>query len=547
MDDLIMEYDLCDYSVIDASTGVQQLSLKSAETKMVELALSQSPLSSPGVGDSPISDTESPDSFAVISHSNSLNSEYILSCRKQQNSNIQNLRNIEIFAQPQSTQRPCYASDFSDKPPRYIRGVRKELNGKTYKHPAVRIPDTYFNSNRIFYIRVTLTTVELEDGRRYIHPNSLEIVNRGSRSEVLSYSKGILYRITGNDVDSNEIMIFDNLVAIKCKQRQLEDYGDLISFQTGKRCPNTAAKTPKQMIADYQLQKSQLAFSVFERVGQGQWQHIETIFSDVMQEEKEGQNMRTISAKSVFYDKFRSTNKTSDVNQWEFVQGTGENGWGTGQKQYYTVNVDKNARCENGRVIIEARKENYKGCEYTSARLRSKQSFRYGRFEIRAKLPSIKGTWSSFVLRPAVHTYGHAMWPDNGEINLMSHLGRDPTTIRSSVYTKSNNPLQNNTPSNTAEVLDAKTHFKTYTLIWSPDEIEMFVRLNDGDKDDRRILIWEKLDRDWQFWPFDQEFHLEIFLAVGGDDAGNEIDDHQFPERLEIEYVRFKPMGEGEE
>ncbi|CAF1665641.1 unnamed protein product, partial [Adineta ricciae] len=149
--------------------------------------------------------------------------------------------------------------------------------------------------------------------------------------------------------------------------------------------------------------------------------------------------------------------------------------------------------------------------------------------------------------RPAVHTYGHAMWPDNGEINLMSHLGRDPTTIRSSVYTKSNNPLQNNTPSNTAEVLDAKTHFKTYTLIWSPDEIEMFVRLNDGDKDDRRILIWEKLDRDWQFWPFDQEFHLEIFLAVGGDDAGNEIDDHQFPERLEIEYVRFKPMGEGEE
>ncbi|CAF1469692.1 unnamed protein product [Adineta ricciae] len=472
---------------------------------------------------------------------------------KQSTTSPQSLSNIQMFVQPKQNQRPCYASDFKDKPPRYIRGVHTELNRKTYDYPAVRIPDNYLTSNRIFWIRVSLMTVELADGKRYIHPYTLQTPNTPDWLDERKKHTSVYYPITETSVDSNGVMVFNKLVVTKRKQEQLEKYGDLISLQTDEECPNTGKPDAKQMIGDYQLKKSQLAFSVYEDVGQSQYHYMETIFSGVMQEGKEvrseeSQKTRTTSVTRVCHDEFHSTNKISDVNEWEFVEGIGENSCGTGLKQYYTVNVDKNARFgENGHLIIEARKEKCRGCEYTSARLRSKQSFRYGRFEIRAKLPSAKGTWSSFTLFPAVYTHDRAMWPDNGEISLMSHVGRDPTTIRSSVYTKSNNPSQNNTPSNTAEVLDATIYFKTYTLIWSPDEIEMFVRLNDEDKDDRRILIWEKQDRDWQFWPFDQEFHLEIFLAVGGDVAGNEIDDHQFPARLEIEYVRFKPMGEGEE
>ena len=111
--------------------------------------------------------------------------------------------------------------------------------------------------------------------------------------------------------------------------------------------------------------------------------HLFFLFFGRVVRSQKAQNTRTTSVTRIYHDEFHSGNKKSNVNEWEFVEGTGENGWGTGQKQYYTVNVDKNARCENGRVIIEARKENYKGCEYTSARLRSKQSFRYGRFEVR--------------------------------------------------------------------------------------------------------------------------------------------------------------------
>ena len=83
---------------------------------------------------------------------------------------------------------------------------------------------------------------------------------------------------------------------------------------------------------------------------------------------------------SAFYDEFQSD--TIDTNKWEFLEGTGENGWGTHQKQYYTGIVDGNARCENGRLIIKAQKEPYKGCQFTSARLRSRETFRYGRLEV---------------------------------------------------------------------------------------------------------------------------------------------------------------------
>ncbi|CAF1532244.1 unnamed protein product, partial [Adineta ricciae] len=104
----------------------------------------------------------------VMEHSSSINS--LETTAKQSTTPTQSLSNIQMFVQPKQNQRPCYASDFKDKPPRYIRGVHKELNRKTYDYPAVRIPDNYLNSNRIFYIRVSLVTVELADGNRYIHP-----------------------------------------------------------------------------------------------------------------------------------------------------------------------------------------------------------------------------------------------------------------------------------------------------------------------------------------------------------------------------------------
>ncbi|CAF1020241.1 unnamed protein product [Adineta ricciae] len=445
---------------------------------------------------------------------------------------------IEIFAQPSSTQQSCTKSESKGRTVRFIHGVHNELNGEIYDCPAIRISEKYFNANRPYFICVTLTTVEV-NGNCYIHPCPLEIHEAEYQKGIGHFDRSILYPINANTVDRNGIMKFDKLIIIKATQKDLKS---LVPFELSNE-HQTTTKRPKKTASNDQLKYLQLAFSVGELRNPQLFQPFEKIFSDVMREMEEGESEAVQSTQMsngalIFYDNFQSDK--IDLTKWEFLEGTGENGWGTHQKQYHTGSVDDNARCENGRLVIEARKQQYKGYRFTSARLRSRKTFRYGRLEIRARLPPAKGTWSSFLLLPVKRTYGNAMWPENGEINVMSHLGRTPGIVRSSLCTKKNNPLCNSILIDEVKIPDGMDHFKTYSLEWTPDRIEMFVRLNDTDENDTSILAFEKHNRDWKFWPFDQEFHLEIYLGVGGDVAGDDIDEDQFPQRFEIEYVSFQ-------
>ncbi|CAF3553714.1 unnamed protein product [Adineta steineri] len=222
-----------------------------------------------------------------------------------------------------------------------------------------------------------------------------------------------------------------------------------------------------------------------------------------------------------------------DMSKWKF--DVGGNGWGNEEVQYYTDNYQKNAWCENGQLIIEARKENYKNKRFTSARLISKQAFLYGRLQIRAKLPSAKGTWSSLYLIPENRTYGNIMWPDNGAIYLMAHLGHDWTTVTAGIATKSNNQQWN-----AVEVSNATIEYMIYTLQWEPDKMEMFVGSNEKQALLTRIFVWEKSNTDWTQWPFDKPFRIHMNLAIGGTAGGKHgIDEGAFPQRMEIDWVRF--------
>jgi len=93
-----------------------------------------------------------------------------------------------------------------------------------------------------------------------------------------------------------------------------------------------------------------------------------------------------------------------DLNKWDFDEGG--KGWGNNEEEYYTRNRLENARCElfpgssNGRLIIEARKENYENRQFTSARLKSKSSWTYGRLQIRALLPTGRGLWPALWMLP---------------------------------------------------------------------------------------------------------------------------------------------------
>jgi beta-glucanase (GH16 family) len=74
----------------------------------------------------------------------------------------------------------------------------------------------------------------------------------------------------------------------------------------------------------------------------------------------------------------------------------------------------ENAEVVNGHLFVRAIKEKYEGNEYTSARLvtRGKMDFRYGKIEIRARLPKGRGVWAAFWMLSSKEP---RVWPDDGE------------------------------------------------------------------------------------------------------------------------------------
>jgi len=210
----------------------------------------------------------------------------------------------------------------------------------------------------------------------------------------------------------------------------------------------------------------------------------------------------------------------------------GGHGWGNQELQYYTQNRLENARVADGKLIIEARRESWEGSEYTSARLvtKNKGDWTYGLFEIRAKLPSGRGTWPAIWMLPTTSTYGG--WPNSGEIDIMEHVGFDPGWVHGSVHTKSYYWQIGTQKTERIRVADAQTAFHVYTLEWSPEKIQVGV-------DTTRYFAFSNEGTGWEVWPFNNDFHLVLNIAVGGAWGGQQgVDPSIFPQRLEVDYVR---------
>jgi beta-glucanase (GH16 family) len=221
-----------------------------------------------------------------------------------------------------------------------------------------------------------------------------------------------------------------------------------------------------------------------------------------------------------------------DPAKWDY--DVGGHGWGNHELQFYTRARPENARVEDGRLIIEARREKWEGRDYTSARLvtKGRADWTYGRFEIRARLPLGRGTWPAIWMLPTRWDLGSGDWPDVGEIDIMEHVGYDPGVIHASTHSKLHQWRANTQRTATLAVPDAGTAFHTYVLEWEPDEIRIAV-------DDRFYFTSRRDGGDWQSWPFFRPFHLVLNLAVGGDWGGVKgVDAAAFPQRLEVDYVR---------
>jgi len=230
----------------------------------------------------------------------------------------------------------------------------------------------------------------------------------------------------------------------------------------------------------------------------------------------------------VWSDEFDYTG-LPDSTKWNY--DVGGNGWGNHELEYYTSKRTENARVENGNLIIEARKESWQGMNYTSARLltKGKMSWQYGKIETRAKLPRGRGTW------PAIWMLGDTnplKWPDDGEVDIMEHVGFDQGIVHGSVHCKKYNWVIGNGKTATTPVMDCSDSFHVYAVEWDNNNLNISV-------DSTSYMSFSNEHSGYDAWPFDNKLFMILNIAVGGNWGGQKgVDDSVWPQQMLIDYVR---------
>jgi len=249
----------------------------------------------------------------------------------------------------------------------------------------------------------------------------------------------------------------------------------------------------------------------------------------------------------VWHDEF-DTDGAIDDTKWsheEWAPGRVNNEW-----QRYT-NRTENSRVENGKLIIEARKDLDQvtdGTEYSSARIhtRGKSDFLYGRIEVNAKLPNGVGTWPAIWMMPS-NFYKYATtcteatgwvdgcdaWPNSGEIDMMEHVGYDTGKVHATVHNLAGYWVNGQQRQATVYQPSVDDEFHTYTIEWTPERIDMFI-------DETLYYSYINQNSGFEQWPYDHEFHLILNLVVGGDWGGIAgVEPNIWPQRMEVDYVRM--------
>lgn len=218
-----------------------------------------------------------------------------------------------------------------------------------------------------------------------------------------------------------------------------------------------------------------------------------------------------------------------DAGKWRYDTSRNRAGWYNSELQYYSRRRPANARVKDGRLVIEARRDDlaalrlkdWGGQVYSSARLttRGRARWRDGFFEVRAKLPCVRGAWPAIWLLPDSH---RGNWL-GGEIDLAEAVG-EPGIVHHAVHTRERNFRVGNHVQATS-LLDYCGSFHDYQALWTDDLVLVGV-------DGQAALSAPATD-------FTRPMSLILNVAIGGDWAGvHGIDDAGLPARLEVEHVR---------
>jgi len=209
---------------------------------------------------------------------------------------------------------------------------------------------------------------------------------------------------------------------------------------------------------------------------------------------------------------------------WKFDIGNGSGGWGNNELEYYRR---ENATVENDALVITAKKEDFGGMHYTSARMTTQgiRSFKYGRMEARMKLPSVMGTWPAWwMLGSNITTVG---WPASGEIDIMEQVNTNQQVLGTAHWQAADGSHAMYGGSSNTNV----TAWHVYAVEWSPTSIKWFV-------DGTQYHVIDITNGIGNTQAFQKDFFLLLNMAVGGNLAGFNINNAAFPVKLYVDYVR---------
>jgi beta-glucanase (GH16 family) len=233
-----------------------------------------------------------------------------------------------------------------------------------------------------------------------------------------------------------------------------------------------------------------------------------------------------------------------DASKWSFDTPRNKIGWYNKELQYYAADRRENLRLENGKLVIELRKDpaaiskfpDWGGQQYSSAKIvtKRKAAFTHGFVEVSAKLPCARGTWPAIWMLPEESS----TWPEGGEIDILEQVGSQPNVAHATLHTALFNHTRQNGRGAETPVPTACSAFHRYQLAWTPDAITIGV-------DDRAYMrVANDQPGGRGAWPFDSPFYLILNVAMGGDwAAAKGIDDAALPQRMEVDYVRVFDMA----
>lgn len=250
----------------------------------------------------------------------------------------------------------------------------------------------------------------------------------------------------------------------------------------------------------------------------------------------------------VFEDNFDGSG-LPDSTRWTYEEGYVRNG----ELQYYTVARPENCYQQDGYLHIVCRHDSAfiangrfgkawatpvdtTRCDsvapVTSASITTKgiAEWKYGRVEVRAKLPDCRGSWPAIWMMPAENTYGE--WPKSGELDIMENVGYDLPKVHYAIHTEKYNHTKNNQKRHTVDCATVATDFHLYGFEWRADKLTWYL-------DGVETYSVVKDEEGWEAWPFDQPFYLILNFAFGGGWGGSQgVDLEGLPQEYVIDYVK---------